>query len=451
MNKRDSGKLGLIACIAILTGGCIGSAIFSLSGMTMIKAGAAAVITWIIAAVIYTCYGLLVTELAVRFPKSGGVFVFPARVLGNGWGFFSAWGYVISNIIAVAFSAITIGTFVCAGLSPVTQGAIWMYKDRIVLISALLAVVIVSVLNLMDVQSMGRINGILVIMLVVAMFIYIGFAVNSPGFSLSNYSDFFSGANGKTGWISAIPNAMVAYGACVAIAFMVGQVENPNRNVPKSLIISMIIVAVLYLLMVSSTLGIVNWRILSDEDGAFQPMFIAVNHMGYDAGISTFLYLVLGVAGVLSLITTMLVVQALNGRAIQSMADEKLIPSFLGRINRNAVPYMAVVISAAISAVLCFFSDFTTDMVNLGSVTAAVTMLIVMATYIVVQKKKMPENSYRAPGGVVLAVITMIVIFATYVPDIFFAEGGSTGMWIFTGIIYAIGTVTYLLCRKKSE
>lgn len=35
MENKDSGKLGLVACIAILTGGCIGSAIFSLSGMTM--------------------------------------------------------------------------------------------------------------------------------------------------------------------------------------------------------------------------------------------------------------------------------------------------------------------------------------------------------------------------------------------------------------------------------
>ena len=47
MENKDSGKLGLVACIAILTGGCIGSAIFSLSGMTMYYAGPAAIITWI--------------------------------------------------------------------------------------------------------------------------------------------------------------------------------------------------------------------------------------------------------------------------------------------------------------------------------------------------------------------------------------------------------------------
>ena len=43
-NKTDTGKLGLIACITMLAGGCIGSSIFSLSGMTMYYAGPAAIL-----------------------------------------------------------------------------------------------------------------------------------------------------------------------------------------------------------------------------------------------------------------------------------------------------------------------------------------------------------------------------------------------------------------------
>ena len=68
MENKDSGKLGLVACIAILTGGCIGSAIFSLSGLTMYYAGPAAIITWIVAAIILGCYGVQVAELSVRYP-----------------------------------------------------------------------------------------------------------------------------------------------------------------------------------------------------------------------------------------------------------------------------------------------------------------------------------------------------------------------------------------------
>ena len=57
-NKTNTGKLGLIACISTLAGGCIGSSIFSLSGMTMYYAGPAAILSWLIAALLCGSYGL---------------------------------------------------------------------------------------------------------------------------------------------------------------------------------------------------------------------------------------------------------------------------------------------------------------------------------------------------------------------------------------------------------
>ena len=52
METKPNGKLGLIPCVAIIVGGCIGSAIYSLSGMTMYYAGASAILSWVIAALI---------------------------------------------------------------------------------------------------------------------------------------------------------------------------------------------------------------------------------------------------------------------------------------------------------------------------------------------------------------------------------------------------------------
>ena len=63
----------------------------------MTAAGPAAIITWAIAAAIMLCYGLVCAELSTRFPKSGGVFVFPSKALGKTeeqgrlWGWISTW------------------------------------------------------------------------------------------------------------------------------------------------------------------------------------------------------------------------------------------------------------------------------------------------------------------------------------------------------------------------
>ena len=62
------GKLGFVSCVALVVGACVGSAIFSLSGLTIFFAGASAVLSWIIAAVVFSLYGMLVAELAVRYP-----------------------------------------------------------------------------------------------------------------------------------------------------------------------------------------------------------------------------------------------------------------------------------------------------------------------------------------------------------------------------------------------
>lgn len=136
MENNEQGKLGVVPCVAILTGGCIGSAIFSLSGMTMYYAGPAAILSWIIAAVILGLYGIMVAELSIRYPKSGGVFVFPAKAINKKWGFVSARGYLISNCIAVAFSAIYVATYIPAIFNGGAQ--MWIFTAVIYIVGLLI-------------------------------------------------------------------------------------------------------------------------------------------------------------------------------------------------------------------------------------------------------------------------------------------------------------------------
>ena len=70
-NKTDTGKLGLTACIAMLAGGCIGSSIFSLSGMTMYYVGPAAILSWIIAAGVFLTVYLRGNWLRSRIAQCG--------------------------------------------------------------------------------------------------------------------------------------------------------------------------------------------------------------------------------------------------------------------------------------------------------------------------------------------------------------------------------------------
>jgi amino acid transporter len=115
--KDKKKKLGLFSCITILVGGMFGSAIFSLSGQTIVYSGPSALISWLIAGFILLFYGLIVAELSIIYPKTGGVYLFPAKTIGKkeitkkiiGW--ISSWGYLNSCLVGIIFAAIYVGTY----------------------------------------------------------------------------------------------------------------------------------------------------------------------------------------------------------------------------------------------------------------------------------------------------------------------------------------------------
>jgi len=75
MLNNQNGKLGLLDSTTILIGGMIGSAIFSLSGITILNAGPASILSWIIAALILFAYGLQTAELSTIYPHSRSILI----------------------------------------------------------------------------------------------------------------------------------------------------------------------------------------------------------------------------------------------------------------------------------------------------------------------------------------------------------------------------------------
>lgn len=456
MENKEGGKLGLIPCIAIIVGGCIGSAIYSLSGMTMYYAGASAIISWIAAALILVAYGMMVAELSVRYPKSGGTFVFPQRALGlknqkvgDFWGFISAWGFIVANIIAIAFSAIYVATYLGFGIPAI--GALFGSANQVVL--AIIACLLVMGLNLLKITDAGKYNNILVGFLVLTMIVYICIACFGGTFTWGNFKPFWTAnaAFGASGWIKAIPVAAVAYGSCLAIAFMVSEVKNPNRTVPRSLLIGLSIVCGLYLLMIISTLGNLNPAILQDDSNAFfryVPMFAAVMTSGLGQ-YANILNPLIAVSAFLALITTMLVVMAMNARALQAMSEAGYMPKALSKESKNGVPAIATIVVGVIAMLLACKPEWTEILVGLGALFSIVSMIITV-TSLIVSRRNVPavEGQYRAPGGKILPYIMIAIMAAIYIPDVL---AGDWKLWTFTGIIYAVAVVIFLVAGSKKK
>lgn len=442
LGNNTGGSLGLLPSVMMIVGGMIGSAIFSLTGLTIYNAGPAALISWSIAAAIMLCYGLIVAELSTIFPKSGGVFVFPAKALGKTrktgrlWGWISTWGYINANIVAVAFAAIYVGTYLGVGF-PVFEGM------QIPL--AIISIIIIFGLNIIKFSVAGKANTILVVALLATLMTFVIVGMTSGAWDSAMLSPFFTqGANGATGFISSVPTAMVGYGSIVAIAFMVSEVKNPNRTVPKAVLIAMCIVYAVYFLIILTTVGLVSSQFLAENPGMkFIPLYAAA----FTKLMSIpWLSQVISISAVIALFTTMLVVMALTSRAIKAAADDGMLPKILGKNSKNGTPMIATVLVAICSIVVSCFPQFTTEIVGLAALFSSLTIIINCVSLIEARKKnKLQAGHFRAPGGKLLPIITMAIIILCYIPDIM--KGGWL-LWAYTIGWYAVGLIIYA-ARKK--
>lgn len=442
--KNENGKLGLLDSSTILIGGMIGSAIFSLSGLTILNAGPAAILSWIIAAVILFVYGLQTAELSTIYPHSGGIFVFPERSLGKNkkqgrlWGWISTWAYLFGCWAGAAFSAIYVSIYLGVGF-PV------LGKYQIPL--AITTVIICGLLNIVNISITGKANTILTFCLAGTMIIFIVLALFSGQWDASLLTPFFTqGAEGTWGFMGSIPIAMVAYGSIVAVSFMVGEIKDPSKTVPKAMTIAMIAVVSLYVLIIVSVLGLVSSEFLQKNPGmAYIPLYAAAFTK---LTAIPWLSKLISISAVLALITTILVVMALAARAIQASAEGGILPKFLGRNSeKTGVPVNAEIIVIFIVSIIAAFPKFTNLIVNLGSLCNAIVVAIICLT-IISARKKNPHinNTFRAPGGNVLPIITFILIVISYIPGIL---SGGWKIWAWTAGYFVIGMFVYLIGINK--
>jgi len=285
--------------------------------------------------------------------------------------------------------------------------------------------------------------------LAATLIIFIFVALFSGQWDASKLTPFFSqGIEGTWGFMGAIPIAMVAYGSIVAVAFMVGEIKDPSKTVPKAMTIAMIVVVSLYVLVMVSVLGLVSSGFLQNNQGmAYIPLYAAAFTK---LQAIPWLTKLISISAVLALITTILVVMALAARALQASAKSGILPKFLANNNeKTGSPVNAQIVVILVVGVIAAFPDFTNLIVSLGSLCNAIVVAIVCLT-IVAARKKNPSvtNRFKAPGGNILPIATFIVIVVAYIPGIL---SGGWQLWAWTAGYFLVGMILYFIGTKKLD
>ncbi|MCU4742619.1 universal stress protein [Halobacteria archaeon AArc-m2/3/4] len=297
MTKDLERDLGLFAVVAISMGAMIGSGIFILPGVAMAEAGPAVILAFVIAAILVVPAALSIAELGTAMPEAGGDYVFIERGLGPSFGTIAGLGTWLMLMLKGSL-ALYGGMFYINFIYSLPT-----WNLAIPGLSATLPIpgvralgvtfaILFIIINLIGVKQTGGIQSIMVVIMLVILGIFVTTTiVQVDG---ANYDGFFD--EGIDGILAATALVLVSYAGVTKVAAVAEEIENPGRNLPLGLAISLGVTAFLYALLVFVLVGVMEADELADHN---EPMARATELLFAESALGGVPVGTLAVAGII--------------------------------------------------------------------------------------------------------------------------------------------------------
>jgi amino acid transporter len=438
-------KLGLFEATGIGVGAIVGGGILALAGSAFEATGPSALLAFALNGVIALLTALSFAELSSAFPRSGGTYLFAKRVLGVGPAFNVGWVVWFASIVAAALYAMGLAAF---GLGAVAAGwadaPAWLTADSTVIGGALASLVAcTAVLSHRPGSGGAWINVIKV--LVFAILIGGGFVVwlrDRPP-AIDRLTPFL--ANGPSGLASAMGYTFIALQGFDLIAAVAGEVDDPRRTLPRSMLISLGIALAVYLplLLLIPVVGVPAGGSLDGLLADNPDTVVATAARTY---LGTFGFWLVMLAGILAMLSALLANLYAASRIAQAMARDRTLPAVLDRIApRTGTPRVALWVTAAVA---CLIPVVVGDVGSAGAASSLIFLVtFAMAHGIcILARARRPHDGFKVPFWPVLPALGLLtcgglaIFQGLSVP----AAGAIAGVWLGLGL----GAWLWLFARR---
>jgi APA family basic amino acid/polyamine antiporter len=425
-------SLGFIDSTALVAGSMIGSGIFIVSADIARSVGAPGwmLIVWVITGIMTIFAALSYGELASMMPKAGGQYVYlreafnPLAGFLYGWTFFTVIQTGTIAAVAMAFAKFA-GVLVPWFSESNVLVNLGFLKLNTVHLLAIAMIVVLTINNLMGIRNGKWVQNVFTFLKIALLigFIILGlFVARNPEAVALNKTYFWSpiAMDGRalSGWalIAAVGVAMVgslfSSDSWNNITFAAGEVKNPKRNIPLSLVAGVTLVTLLYILANFVYLNALPLRGSSEGAGVFER---GIQYAVNDRLGTASMYGLFGSMAAL-LMAAFVVISTFgcnNGiilsgaRVYYAMAKDNLFFKSVGTLNKQSVPAAALKIQALWASLLCLSGSYSN---LLDYVIFAVLIFYVLTIAgIFVLRRKWPnvERPYKTFGYPVVPVIYM--------------------------------------------
>ncbi len=446
--KKLERSLSLTTVIAISIGGMLGSGIFVLPGIAAAKTGSSIWLAYLLAAVCILPAALSKSELATAMPSSGGTYVYIERAFGPAFGTIAGIGLWLSLLLKSSFALVGFGAY----LSILVDIDLGLTK-----FVALIFLLLILFLNIFGVKKVGKVQIVIVTISLISLSLIFIFGL--PKVTPNLLDPFLT--KGNYGLISTVAFVYISYAGVTKVAAIAGEIKNPSQNLPRAMILSLLIMTTIYVLVAFVLVGNIPLETLQTD---IKPIYTIANLLG-----GKYIGNVAAIVGVITLISMANSGVLAASRFPFAMAIDKLLPSFMGKIHsKHLTPVATIIMTGVVMALVILFLDVE-KIAKLASAFMVMMFISVNASVIVLRETSAQwyNPKYRSPmypvvqlfgiiSGIILLVFLGLMPFAAIVSIIilgliiYYAFGKNATR---TGVLRRYGhrPALYLLYKRNGK
>jgi basic amino acid/polyamine antiporter, APA family len=409
----------------------LGAGSFSSLGGAVFHGGPGVVILFIITAIACAFTAFCYSEFASRIPVAGSAYTYAYASFGELFAWIIGWAlimeYSIGNIyVAYSWSdyftsflekiGVHIPQYLCTSYMEVkdamangsTNADVLEAFNKAPMIGSLKIIfdlpafiinILITMLVFRGIKESRNFSNLMVIlkMIVVALVIIVGgYLVFSQGLTPNWTPPNDEGVksfmpNGFSGVMAAVSGVFFAYIGFDAVSVLAEESKNPQRDLPRGMILSLVICTIVYILLTLVLTGAVNYR---SFEGVGDPLAFIFEKQNLNVGWMQFF---VAIAAVIAMTSVLLVFQMGQPRIWMSMSRDGLLPPIFQKIHpKFKTPSFATIVTGLVVGIPIFFTD-KTFVLDFTSIATLFAFVLVCGGVLLIPRKEKQAGKFNIP------------------------------------------------------
>lgn len=439
--------MSLMDATLIGVGAMIGAGIFVLTGIAAGVAGPALIVTFALNGAVALLTAMAYAELGSCYHDAGGGYLWVKEGLPKWNGFVSGWMSWFAHAVACSLYALGFGAYFELVFHEIgVTLPEWGFLSPQKLLAGSIAIIFAYV-NFRGASETGKIGNIVTIAKVVIIMIFIAFGLElifRRGMPAAAMTPFMP--HGWGGVFKAMGLTFIAFQGFEVIAQSSEEIKNPRKNIPRAILLSLIIVVPLYILVAITALGTVSAGSMTSWD--FLAMHKETALVQVARGFFNGGGILILVGGVISTMSALNATVYSSSRVAFAMGRDRNFPTFFSKVHpKNFSPHWAILFSLVIIVIMTLSLPIE-DVASAADIMFLLLFLQVNLAMIRLRKKRPDlDRGFFVPIFPWLSIIGIgaLLFLAVYMFDY------SLTAWIATGVWVAGGMVVYATYASKRE